>query len=84
MTYICQNCGATSDGQKTLCNPILEGENTKLCSDYTSNVCLENASRIEYSCPCGNVSVNREYLCYPTRMCDTQARSKLPPEANAI
>ena len=68
MAYICQNCGVTTNDKKTLCNPINEENNSKLCSRQTYDVCLDHASEIEYSCTCGTVSVNPQYLCHPTRM----------------
>jgi len=68
MAYICQNCGVTANDRKTLCNPITDEDNGKLCKDRTYNVCRENASEMEYSCICGNVSADPQYLCNPTRM----------------
>lgn len=73
MAFICQNCGVTTEDKKTLCNPIDEENNSKLCSKQlgstqVSNVCRENALAVEYSCTCGNVSANSQYLCHPTRM----------------
>lgn len=68
MAYICQNCGVTANEKKTLCNPISDENNSRSCKRESSNVCLENVSEIEYSCPCGNVSANPHFLCHPTRM----------------
>jgi hypothetical protein len=70
MSYTCQNCGVTTDDQRTLCNPVVDEENDKLCERETFNVCEDNAAAIEYSCPCGNVSAEPEHLCHPTRMWD--------------
>ena len=68
MDYICQNCGVESSQQKTLCNPIINSGEEKLCRDWTHDVCRENASQVEYSCLCGNVSANPQFLCDPINM----------------
>ena len=65
MSYICQNCGVTTNDKKTVCNPIIDEDNDKFCKTRTHTVCEENASSMEFSCACGNVSADPQYLCHP-------------------
>jgi len=68
MNYICQNCGATGNEQKELCNPILDTGDSKLCKDWSYSVCVQKASEVGYFCACGNVSKDPKFLCNPEKI----------------
>ena len=69
MAYICQNCGTSSHDKQGLCNPVDDWDgNSKLCKDWTHEVCESKAADVEYYCECGNVSADPQYLCNPEKM----------------
>ncbi len=68
MAYICQDCGVVKENADSICNPINEEYKHKSCSTGAAKVCAENASAMNYSCGCGNVSANPLHLCNPKKI----------------
>jgi len=68
MAYMCKDCGASAENQKSLCNPSKEMEEHKFCGLSPLLVCVEKRASMKFICDaCGSVSAHAAHLCSPSK-----------------
>lgn len=71
MSYICQNCGITSENANAICGGGVESSISPFCGIPEEWVCKSNFNKMKYSCEtCGSLSAERNYLCKPASVED--------------
>ena len=69
MSYICQNCGVSSEERLKLCNPAMEIEGENLCAVPPDKVCGGKKQEMKFSCDaCGSTSAISDNLCIPVEI----------------
>ena len=68
MVYLCQNCGVEAEDEFSLCNPVEDVLEGKLCDvvAVTEQVCEDKHEEMKFTCDsCGRTSADAQYLCHP-------------------